>query len=136
MTADVTAQASTWMKDLFAPWVQALNLEVTSAKDGVAELTLPFSEQVCRTGGTVCGQALMAAADTAMVFAVCSQVGEFVPMTTVSLNTQFMRAVSNSDVVITARVVKPGRTLMFGSIDLADSNGKLVAQVTTSYMLL
>ncbi len=136
MTSDVTDQAAAWMHELFAPWVQALNLEVTSARDGVAELTMPFSSQVCRQGGTVCGQALMAAADTAMVFAICSQLGEFVPMTTVSLNTQFMRAVANSDVRITARVVKPGRTLMFGHIDLADSNGKLVAQVTTSYMLL
>ena len=34
-----------------------------------AILRMPFSERLCRNGGMVCGQALMAFADTAMVIA-------------------------------------------------------------------
>jgi len=133
---DVTDQADYWLKTLFAPWVQSLNLKVISARDGRAELILPFSDQLCREGGTVCGQALMSAADTSMVFAIMSLFGEFRPTTTVSLNTSFMRAVATDDVHIEAVVRKPGRTMMFGNIDLTDSQGKLVAQSTTSYMMM
>lgn len=135
-TIDVTDKTDYWLETLFAPWVQSLNLQVISARNGRAELVLPFSDQLCREGGTVCGQALMAAADTSMVFAIMSLFGEFRPTTTVSLNTSFMRAVATGDVRIEAIVRKPGRTMMFGNIDLTDSAGKLVAQSTTSYMMM
>ncbi len=79
----------------------------------------------------------MAAADTAMVIAVASQLGEFRPMTTVSQTTSFMRPVADSDVIVTARVLKPGRTLTFGEIEMAaERDGKLAAHVTTTYALL
>ena len=125
-----------WLHDLFAPWVRALNLQVQSVVPGEAVLRLPFDPSLCREGGTICGQALMAAADTAMVLAISSQLGGFKPMTTVSLNTSFMRAVAGGDVTVTARVLKPGRTLTFGEIEMAGSDGKLAAHVTTTYAML
>ena len=131
------AQAQAWLDDLFAPWVKALRLSPERVVPGEAVLRLPFDERLCREGGTICGQALMAAADTAMVIAVASHAGGFRPMTTVSQNTSFMRAVSGGDVIVTARVLKPGRTLTFGEIELASaSDGKLAAHVTTTYALL
>lgn len=125
-----------WLRDLFAPWVQALGLQVQSVDTRQAVLRLPFSDQLCRQGGTICGQALMSAADTAMVIAIAGSFGEFRPMTTVTLNTSFMRAVSGGDVIITARVLKPGRTMVFGEVEMAGVDGKLAAHVTTTYALL
>lgn len=55
------------LADNFAPWIQALELRVEHVGEGDAVLRLPFSPSLCRVGGTICGQALMAAADTAMV---------------------------------------------------------------------
>lgn len=123
------------LKGLFAPWVQALNLEAQLLEPGLAVFRLPFSRELCRDGGSVCGQALMSAADTVMVFAISAQLGEFKPMTTVSLNSSFMRPVLG-DVLITARVSKPGKSLMFGTIDIATTDGKLCAQVTTTYAMV
>jgi len=55
----------------------------------------------------------------------------------VNLNTAFMRAVSNDDVLVLARVLKPGRTMCFGQIDMFSAgDAKLVAQVTTTYAML
>jgi acyl-coenzyme A thioesterase PaaI-like protein len=51
----------------------------------------------------LCGQAYMAAADTAMVLAISSALDAFKPMTTVALNTSFLRPVSEGDVQVTAR---------------------------------
>lgn len=130
-------QGRRWLAELFAPWVQALGLEVVRLEAGEAELLLPFSPQLCRVGGTVCGQSLMAAADTAMVFAIASGLGEFKPMTTVTQTTSFMRPVADGDVRIVARVLKPGRTLSFGEVELRSAaDGKLAAHVTTTYAML
>jgi len=90
-TQDSTEQARGWLADLTAPWIQDLKLQVVSARNGEATLTLPFSDQLCREGGSICGQALMSAADTAMILAVGSLFDEFQPTTTVSLNTSFLR---------------------------------------------
>jgi uncharacterized protein (TIGR00369 family) len=135
--ADMIDEARGWLRELFAPWVQELGLRVEAIGGGEATLLLPFDARLTRVGGTICGQALMAAADTSMVLAIASQLGEVKPMTTVSLNTSFMRPVSNGDVRIVARVLKPGRTLMFGEIEIRGAaDGKLAAHATTTYALV
>ena len=124
------------LADNFAPWVLALGLKVTGCEGGEARLVLPFSPALVRVGGTVCGQALMAAADTAMVIAISSALGGFRPMATVSQNTSFMRAISGVEVEIAARVLKPGRSLVFGEIEMrAAGDERLSAHVTTTYAL-
>ena len=79
---------------------------------------MPFSERLCRNGGMVCGQALMAFADTAMVIANLAANRGYRPMTTVDQTTHFMRAVMSSDVLADARVIRRGRTMSFGRVTL------------------
>jgi uncharacterized protein (TIGR00369 family) len=79
---------------------------------------------------------MMAAADTAMVFAVSSQFGEMRPMTTVSLTTSFMRPVQQAELRVVARVLKPGRSLVFGEIEMIAPDGRMAAHATTTYALL
>lgn len=133
MTLD---EARGMLGELFAPWVRDLKLEVESVADGEATLRLPFDARLARVGGTVCGQVMMAAADTAMVLAVSSQLGGFRPMTTVSLTTSFMRPVQGVDLRVVARVLKPGRTLVFGEVELLAPDGRLAAHATTTYALV
>lgn len=134
VTLDMLEQALT---DWFAPWVQALGLRVESFSDGEATLRLPHSEQLSRVGGTVCGQALMSAADTAMVLAIVSKLGNQRPMTTVQLNTSFLKPLSGQDALVTARVIRAGRSLAFGEIDIRGaSDGQSVCRASTTYALL
>ena len=137
MSESMLQQAEGWLEDLFAPWVRSLGLRPTKVAGGEAELLLPFDPALCRVGGTICGQALMAAADTAMVFAIASHLGEFRPMTTVGQNMSFMRPVASGDVRVFARVIKPGRSLYFGEVQLIGcGDGKLAAHATTTYAML
>ncbi|WP_394064828.1 PaaI family thioesterase [Alcaligenes sp. WGS1538] len=129
-------QARESLSTLFAPWVQALRLQVEQIGDGGATLRLPFSDQITHVAGVICGQVYMAAADTAMVLAVSSSLGAFRPMTTVSLNTSFVRPVSQGDVLVQAQVLKRGKSLAFGDVKLLDEQGRLVAHATTTYALL
>ena len=51
---------------------------------------MAFSERLCRNGGIVCGQALIALADTAMVIAILAANRGYRPMATVDQTTHFM----------------------------------------------
>lgn len=141
------AEARRVLGDVFAPWVQDLNLTVESvdheppakAPDWQpgAVLRMPFSERLCRHGGVVCGQALMALADTSMVIAILAASRGYRPMTTVDQTTHFMRAVSSSDVLADARVVRLGRTMSFGRVTLLSANdNKPVAMVSSAFAML
>ncbi|MDM7942730.1 MAG: PaaI family thioesterase [Hydrogenophaga sp.] len=121
----------------FAPWVQALGLQVESFADGVVTLRLPQNDQLARVGGMLCGQAMMSAADTAMVLAIVTQLGDQRPMTTVQLNTSFLKPLSGQDARVTARVVRAGKNLVFGEIDIAGAtDGRSVCRASTTYALL
>jgi uncharacterized protein (TIGR00369 family) len=134
--------------DVFAPWVQDLGLSVGSIEcvppPGAAAdwapgaiLRMPFSERLTRHGGIVCGQALMALADTAMVIAILSANRGYRPMTTVDQTTHFMRAVTASDVLADARVVRLGRTMSFGRVTLSSAtDNKPVAMVSSAFAML
>src|SRR5215210_2677482 len=74
-----------WIAERFAEWVQALNLTVESVNGTELVLRLPFDDRLARSGGMMCGQALMSAADTAMALVIGAHLGAMLPMTTVGL---------------------------------------------------
>ena len=121
----------------FAAWVLDLGLSVESVSDGAAVLRMPYSERLVRVGGTICGQALMSAADTAIVIALSASFGEFKPVTTVSQNVTFMRPIAQQDVLVEARVIRLGKTLAFGEITLRGvKDERVAAHATTTYAIL
>ena len=134
--------------EVFAPWVQDLNLSVERIDHEPpspapadwqpgAILRMPFSERLCRSGGVVCGQALMAFADTAMVMANLAANRGYRPMTTVDQTTHFMRALAASDVLADARIVRLGRTMSFGRVTLSGAqDNKPVAIVSSAFAML
>ena len=125
------------LAEYFAPWVQDLGLAVESFEEGAVTLRLPQNPELSRVGGMLCGQAMMAAADTAMVLALISQFGEFRPCTTVQMNTSFLKPLSNQDALVQARVIRAGKSLAFGEIDiLGAADGKSACRASTTYALL
>src|ERR1700694_2763201 len=128
--------------DVCAPGVRALGLssggiECTPPSGAAADwqpgaiLRMAFSERLCRHGGIVCGQALVARAGTSMVIAILAANRGYRPMTTVDQTTHFMRAVTSSDVLADARVIRLGRTMSFGRVTLIGAtDNKPVAMVS------
>lgn len=132
------AAARRMLDELFAPWVQALGLRVEAIGGGEATLVLPYDPKLSRVGGIVCGQAMMAAADTAMVLALAAALDGFRPMTTVQLQTSFLRAVpaDAGELRIVCRILRRSRNLAFGEVEIATADGQLAAHATTTYALL
>jgi uncharacterized protein (TIGR00369 family) len=135
---DALARLRADLDRVAAPWVRDLGLELIAADAQSATFRLPVSPTLVHGGGVLCGQALMAAADTAMVIAVASSLGGFQPMTTVQLATSFLSAVpaAAEAVTVTATVLRRGRKLVFGEIELRLADGTLAAHATTAYTLL
>lgn len=123
---------------VFAPWVRALDLRVLQAGAGEVTLALPVTPVHVHEGGVLCGQTVMAACDTAMVLAVMTRLGGFKPMTTVQLQTSFLRPIPGDSgaVHVVARVLRMGRKLVFGEMQVLGADGKLAAHATTTYTLL
>ena len=125
------------LNDVVAPWVRELGLQLESASPGEARLTLPVSAPLVHGGGVLCGQAMMAASDTAMVLALITQFGEFRPCTTVQLSSSFLKPLSGQDALVQARVIRAGKSLAFGEIDIRGAtDDKSACRATTTYALL
>ena len=130
-------QANRVLQENFAGWVLDLRPVVEALDDAGTRLRIPFSDRLTRVGGTICGQALMSFADTAMVIAVSAVSGGFRPMTTVGQTISFMRPIAAADVVAEARVLRLGKTIAFGEVNLrAADRADLAAHVTTTYAIL
>ena len=123
-----------------APMVRELGLRVIAAEPGMVTLALPVTPHLVHGGGVLCGQAILAAADTAMVLALCSLEPDvrFRPMTTVQLATSFLRPVPGDtpELGAVARVLRAGKSLAFGEIEFTTPDGKLAAHATTTYAYL
>jgi uncharacterized protein (TIGR00369 family) len=132
---NTTLQAA--LGEYFAPWVQELGLQVVSAGESSVLVRLHSGDHLARTGGMVCGQAMMAAADTCMVLALMQHLGGFRPCTTVQLNSSFLKPLAGQDGLVEARVLRAGKSLAFGEIDIRGANdGKSVCRASTTYALL
>ena len=126
------------LEELAADYTKRLGLRVETAAPGEVTLTLPVTPELVHGGGVLCGQAILAAADTAMLLAMIAQLGEFKPMTTVQLQASFLRPVPGDATAVTviARVLRLGKSLSYGEVEFKTPDGKLAAHATTTYALL
>jgi uncharacterized protein (TIGR00369 family) len=137
MTSLPTAQADAILAENFAPWVLALGIRAEATGAGSATLRIPFSDQLCRVGGIMCGQALLTGADTAMVIAIAAASGGFKPCTTVDLTINYMRPITKADAVLEAKVMRLGKTLAFCTCEVRETGSdKPAAFSTGTYAIL
>ena len=131
------AAAAALLADVTAPWVRDLGLEVTEITPSQSRFFLPFSDRLTRDAGMICGQAIVAAADTAMIAAVTAAIGSYAPITTVDIASRFLRPLGAEGGDIPVDILKAGRRLVVGRISIADrASGKLAAELNSTYARL
>ena len=125
------------LADVFAPWVQQLKLSIEVIEDDTVVIRMPYSDDLCRSHQMVSGQAMMALIDTCMVFVCYVGQGKYSNCTTVSQNTSFMRPAMGRDILATGRVLKSGRSLVYGEVTLhSEGDDRIVCAGTSTYMML
>jgi uncharacterized protein (TIGR00369 family) len=131
MTPDA---AQSFLDQNFAPWVLALGPRVVSVSATGAVLRIPLGQHIARVGGIASGQAMVTLADTAMVIACGAAIGDFVPVSTTNLDTQFLRPATGEAVRAEAEVVRAGKALIFARATLfAEPSGKPVGTASATF---
>lgn len=103
---------------------------------GHARARLPFDAVHIRPGGTVSGPAMMALADFAMYALVLGMIGPVKLAVTTSLNINFLRRPGPADIVADARILKLGKRLAVGEVNLYSArHDDPVAHVTATYSI-
>lgn len=122
------------LKGLFA---DLLGLQLSEVSGARVVATMAVRAELCTTGGSLHGGALMAFADT------LGAVGTFVNLppgkgtTTIDSSTQFIGAAKAGDSVTgTSVALHRGRTTMVWQTTIRDAAGKLCAVVTQTQLVL
>ena len=75
-------EAQNLLLNVTAPWIRDLDLQIDSISKLKCRFTLRYSGKLVRAGNIICGQAIVSAADTAMIVAVISAIGNYQEITT------------------------------------------------------
>jgi uncharacterized protein (TIGR00369 family) len=118
------------------PFAQAMGPEVVELAPGRSVMRLPYKSDFLRPGGTIGGPLLMALADLALYGAVMAALGPVVQAVTTNLTINFLRLPPPADVVAQARLIKVGKRLAVGTVELYSADEPaMVAHVTGTYSL-
>ncbi|MDS0477044.1 PaaI family thioesterase [Natrinema sp. 1APR25-10V2] len=113
-----------------------LGWEIESLGDGEAVLSMEATSRHANRGGPVQGGVITALADTTTAVAFMTTLEEGESTTNIELKINFLRPVFEDRLEATATVVNRGRTLGLVQCDVHTSEGKLVARLSTTYMVL
>jgi uncharacterized protein (TIGR00369 family) len=110
--------------------------EIEDVWHGGCRLRLHCDRRALRPGGTLVGAAMMSLGDFAMYIAVLSAIG-WVPLAvTTNLTINFLKRPAARDLLAEARLIKLGKRLAVGEIDIrSDGEEELVAHVTSTYSI-
>jgi uncharacterized protein (TIGR00369 family) len=129
-TAVTLDSANQRLSEVFAPWISDLKLQIDQLDSEGLIMRLPYSDDLCRSGNIICGQALMSLIDT------CG-LERYSNVATVGQNTSFLRPARHSDVLAHGKVIKAGRSLVFGEVTLiTEADGKTVCTGTSTYAVI
>ena len=112
-----------------------LDLHIEDVGPGVATMRMPFREAVMNGAGNVHGGAIMSLCDSVFWVALATIYGAGQPTSTASLTCNFLRpARSPHDLLATARVLKAGKRIVYGTVEVHGEDGKLIAHATANFM--
>ena len=116
------------------PFSKLMGVTVTAASAEAVEGEITVREDLCTAGGIMHGGAIAGLIDTAVVPAIGSSGVEPTRMVTISMNINYMGAISDEDAVCEGWVTRQGRSIVFCSAEVtgADS-GRVCATGTLVY---
>ena len=129
-------EAQNLLSSVTAPWIKSLDLQVNHISNWKCKFTLNYHENLVRAGNIICGQAIVSAADTAMIVAVISAIGKYQEITTVDISCKYLRPLSSGGSIET-EILRLGQRLVVGRITIIDIvSDKLAAEISCTYARL
>ncbi len=118
------------------PFAGDYGFKVEHLGEGKATVRAPYAESFLRPGGTISGPVMMGLADYALYAAILSRIGRVEQAVTTNLNANFLRRPAPGDLLAEASVIKLGKRLAVGEVELyVDGDEEMVAHVTSTYSI-
>jgi len=103
--------------------------------DGVT-IECRMRDELRNTAGVLHGGVTATMADAAVGIALTSHFGGRRACTTTDLKINYLSAVVDGKIIARSHLIRIGRKLCVGRVDLTDGDGKLVAVAIVTYLLL
>jgi uncharacterized protein (TIGR00369 family) len=118
------------------PFAQTLGPEIVELSPARVTIRLPYRSDFLRPGGTISGPMLMGVADLALYAIVLAAIGRVELAVTTSLTINFLRKPPPMDIIAHARLLKLGKRLAVGEVDLFSADDPaMVAHVVGTYSI-
>ena len=114
---------------------ELIGCRVQSVQDGVAQVALSLEPQLRNRGGKLHGGVLFSLVDISMGLACSSAHGFDQQSVTIECKINYIRAVSEGEVVCIATVIHPGRRTLVVEADVLQGD-KLVAKAQGTFAVL
>lgn len=115
---------------------QLVGIEMQEVRRDYCRMRLPFRPELEQPMGIVHGGAIATLIDVVVVPAIGSAYGPDVGFSTVDLQIQYLRPLSNEAAIAEGTVVKRGRRIIFCAADVVgETSGKTIARGTLTYSL-
>ena len=118
------------------PFNKLLGVRVVRTHSDGVTIECKLRHDLMNAAGVVHGGVLATMADTAMGISIHSHFGGRRPITTTELKINYLRPVQHGKAVARAHILRVGKTLCVGRVDLFDADRKLSAVAIVTYILL
>lgn len=115
------------------PFDHHLGLKVSRVWSDGLTLECEIRDTLRNGLGTLHGGVTATLVDVSIGLAAIGQMGGR-PVATVELKVNYLRPATNGKVLARGRIVKLGKTLVFGTAEIKDPHGHIVAVGTATYM--
>lgn len=128
---------------VFPKWVlKNISVKVIELTEGEAQYELVHNSDLYRKVPAanpfeiLSGQAIMALADSLLVFPVLAQIGQEREIVTLNSSTEFLRPIKAGRTIIKAEVIRAGNKVIRGQVKVFDTDNKLCSLTTMCYIYI
>ncbi|MBS3946850.1 MAG: PaaI family thioesterase [Dethiobacter sp.] len=119
-----------------SPYWQLLGIRIEHAEPGFARLVLPFKNDLLQLYGQVHGGSIASLIDSSVAVALSLTLSPAEKATTTEMKVNYLEPVRAGEIYADSKIRKKGKTLIIGTTDVMDENGRLLAIGTVTYMVL
>ena len=118
------------------PFNKLLGVRITRRHSDGVTIECKVREELLNVAGVVHGGVLASLTDTAMGIGLHNHFGGRRPITTTDLKINYLRPVKHGKVVARSHILRAGKKLCVGRVDVFDAERNLAAVAIVTYMIL
>ncbi|MBT9173716.1 MAG: putative esterase [Syntrophomonadaceae bacterium] len=118
------------------PYWQLLGMKIERAAAGSARLFMLCGNKLLQLFGQMHGGALASLIDSSVAVALSLTLSPEERATTVELKVNYLEPVRAGKIYAESKIVKRGKSIIVGTTEVTDQDGRLVAIGTVTYMVL